>query len=929
MNNKKTATAILGFVAGMSLVACGGGGNSGKTYTYNTYLSTSPTNWNVHNWETSDESYITSFTEMGLYDCILDEKKTGYEFVPEMAEEFPIAVDSADLTDEEIDTYYSKIGNPPSGVVWDIKLNKNAVWEDGRAIKADEYVQSMERQLNNKLVNYRADSYYNGSLVIANAETYYKQGRQTTEPAFNYLNADTGEVPDDTGYWYMSLSAKTPYADSVFSGLDEESENLYTVLNQRSSKASDPVELAATRVNLGYAYYIWQYTSHENSSHKDSWDKVKSPKDVSKDMIMEFPNYVDYQEFSNNDVYVPRTSDTTWVDEDEDGIPDNEDKWELWSEKAAQKDLQTFVAGIGRGTQYAKTWSWKYASFTLITTVNPEDEVKFEEVGIKARDEYTIRLYLSKSITNLNLKFALCGNWLVNIPLYDKLNVYVGGELKGTKYATDSAANYMSYGPYKLTNFEAGKLINIERNDKWYGYKDGKHEKQFQMDAIKTTIIKDHGTAMGEFEKGKLDDIDLNVNDMRKYGSSGRRSTTYESYTQKISFNTKRSKLLERQGGEANVNKTALANIEFRTGLSLALDRNDFARAATSGSKGFTGLLNDLYLSQVSTGEAYRNTKQGKSVYNAVYGDKGGTKPGETTESGENIPLDESKCGYNKALAVNYVADGLQAELTSSDTGHLQAGNKIDIEFRVYDSESENTIAAFNFLNTAWTGILNEACDVLRTRGVLGADENIELNLHMVKDEDYYDSAKNGNYDMIFSIWGGAAINPTGLMEVYCKADFVSCCEFGFKGQQNSVVLPIDQNGDGTVDPDTEIKSYDAWYQLLEGDSTPLNEGVFGDELQPGDKDYEAWKNIHEQRMNILAGLEAGIINRFEAIPLVARGTSSLLGFKVENATDTYVSLIGYGGIRFMTFNYDDAAWDKFCAEHNNNLSELYQTYEG
>ena len=94
-----------------------------------------------------------------------------------------------------------------------------------------------------------------------------------------------------------------------------------------------------------------------------------------------------------------------------------------------------------------------------------------------------------------------------------------------------------------------------------------------------------------------------------------------------------------------------------------------------------------------------------------------------------------------------------------------------------------------------------------------------------------------------------------------------------------------------------------------------------------GDAGYEEYLTIHNKKLTVLAGLEAGIINRFEAIPLVARGTSSLLGFKVENATNTYVSLIGYGGIRFLKFNYTNSQWSEWCSSHKNQLGDLYKAY--
>jgi len=906
-NRKAKAYIVLSLAAVVGLISCGKATAADPTWTYNTYLSTSPTNWNVHNWQTSDESYITSFTEIGLYDTILNSTKNGYQFVTEMASQFPVAVDPTALTDQENETYFADKGNASKGMVWDINLNQKATWQDGTAIKAQDYVDSMERQLSPKYVNFRADSYYNGNLVLANAENYYKQGRQTIEPAYTYIDGTTGKVPDDTGYWYINLGKYTPYVASVFSGTDTDT-TFYTVLNNRSTKGSDALELAAQRITAGVAYYLWKFVDHTGKDGASDWANVTKPSDVKSTMFKNQPD-IELAEFNDKEVYtVKNLGNSTWGEASGNMV--------AYSRDALKADLLTVVSGLGRGGNTSKSFAWEYPLFTKITH-EVTTPITMADVGIKATSDYSFRLYLGKSITSLNLKFALSGNWLVNVPLYDKLTKTLPTGSKATTYATNDVANYMSYGPYKLTHFEAGKKIVIERNDKWYGYSDGNHAGQFKMTGINTTIIKDHATAMSEFEKGNLDDIDLTVSDMKNYGGSGRRSTTYESYTQKISFNSDRAKLLSRQSGTDN--KTVLANTDFREGLSLALDRNDFAAKATSGSKGFTGLLNDLYLANVATGESYRSTAQGKSVYNAVYGKLGGT----TIE--ENKALAESSTGYNKTLAARYVAKGLETELASGDSGHLASGNTIAIEFRVYDDSSEVTRGMYNFINTAWTSILDDAKKIMVADGKLTNTDALSLKITMVKDEDYYTTASNGGYDMIFSTWGGAAIDPYGLMQVYCEKTFASTCEFGFKGKQDTINLDIDVNGDGKIDADTETKSFDAWFKYM---TTDLNEGQYGDELTTTDPNYAAWLAMHTKKLNVLAGLEAGILNRFEAIPLVARGTSSLLGFKVENATKTYVSLIGYGGIRFMSFNYNDAEWAKFVSENGNNLSALYKAYQ-
>ena len=935
---KKKQILILGAGALMSMGILASCGCCGKElqhdHTYNTYLSTSPKTWNTHNWETSDESYVTSFTEIGLYDCILNDTKDGYKFVTEMASEMPVDVVNQ-LTDKEIEDYYE--GNPTAGMAWEIALNPDACWEDGTKITSKDYVDSMERQLSPKFANYRADGYFGSNLVLCHAENYFKQGRQTIESFYKYKR-DDGYVPNDSGFYFLNLGKYTEYLGTMSSDTDT---TFYSVLDQLGDDYG--VKKQAQRIIHGYSYYLMMYKDHREDTKWDTVfrpidpndptsEKVGRPDRVSSTLIKEqnvdlalevftdgFTNYLGEKDF----IKTIKNENDGWIDSN----------IETYTFDSLKKDLEDVVKAFGRGRgDVNKTWAWKMPLFTYVYTYDGEP-IDFSKVGIKAIGDYKIRLYLSRSITALNLKFALSGNWLVKVDLYDRLAKKLTGNSWATTYASNSAENYMSYGPYRLANFAAGDKISIVRNENWYGYHDGKHEGQFQMDAIETKIIQKHENAMNEFLAGRLDDIDLTVNDFRTYGNSGRRTTTYESYTQKISFNTNANKLLDRQTLDGTgKNKTVLTNKNFRKGLSLSLDRNGFASSATSGSKGFTGLLNDLYLANNSTGASYRDTPQGKSVYNMVYGDLG-----KTTLDGTDTPLPEKSCGYNHALAVEYVALGLKEELESTAAGHLNAGDQIHIEFRVYDDESENTIAANNFIKGTWNVLLSEACEKLRTQGVLGANESITISIEMVKDQDYYTSARNGGFDMIFSIWGGAAITPYGLMEVYCKKDFTNCCEYGFAGTQDNVFVGIDANGDGTIDMSdsdndgkmdsgSEWRSIHSWYNYMI-DSEDCNEARFGDEIAEGDADYEDYLLCHNTKLNVLAGLEAAIINRFECIPLVARGTSSLLGLKTENATKNYIQLIGYGGIRFLSFNYTDEEWSKFCADHNNSLADIYRAW--
>ena len=887
----KQATKRILFLSLSSLLVltgCKGKKKAGVgEYTYNTYLSTKPKTWNVHDWESSDESYVPAFCEMGLYDLAFNDARDGYVVIHEMAGEMPKDV-TASITDEEFDRYgYS--GNLDEGFVWEIALNKDAVWENGEAIKAVDYVESMKRQLDPKMVNFRADSYYASTLVLANAERYFKQGRDTIEPLFNYIDKNTGAMPSNVcedGKYYINIAKASPFANSVFSGSDELS--LYTVLNQRSSTSTDAVELAAQRITDGCAYYAWKYCNHEGDHQKD-WDDIKELKNLSsvKEDMMLYDINID--DFDSKEVYARKVKDHS---------PSTEEDIERYTTANLKADLKLIVATFGHVN---KDFGWKLPLFGAYFNDYSED---FANVGIAATDEYTIRLYLSQSVSELDLEFSLTGNWLVKTDLYDKLKQVDSAGGVSTKYATPGGGveGYMSYGPYKLTVFESGKEMRMVRNAKWYGWTDGAHEGMFNCTGIYTRIISDHNVAMQEFEAGNIDDIELNRSDMKVYGNSSRKTAAYESYTQKISFNSDYSKLKSRQQAADKGNKTILSNMKFRTGLSLAMDRNNFAAQATAGSKAFTGLLNDLYLTEVSHGEMYRNTKQGKSVYNMVYGKLGGDP---YAEGYVEQPLAETENGYNLAMATKYVVEGLQEEAASSADGHLETNGKIGLEFRVYDTESEATQEMLAFIRKQFSKVIELA------NAKMGTSYSIEITAQ--KDEDYYNSAKGGNYDMIFSTWGGAAVNPVGLMQVYCDKTFESNCEYGFKGKQDTVNVEIDANGNGVID-DGETKSFNSWWTEISN-------------ITENAKDYgsEAWTATHNYILNVLAGLEAAYLKRFEAVPLVARASTSLNSFKIENGSKVYVNLMGYGGLRYLTFNMDDYDWNKFI-KSSEYSADLYKS---
>jgi hypothetical protein len=77
----------------------------------------------------------------------------------------------------------------------------------------------------------------------------------------------------------------------------------------------------------------------------------------------------------------------------------------------------------------------------------------------------------------------------------------------------------------------------------------------------------------------------------------------------------------------------------------------------------------------------------------------------------------------------------------------------------------------------------------------------------------------------------------------------------------------------------------------------------------------------NDVRLEILAKVELGLLQRYHTTPIYYRTAASLQSRKVIYATEDYVQLVAYGGIRFMTYAYDDVAWAEYCTQNNNQLT--------
>ena len=66
--------------------------------------------------------------------------------------------------------------------------------------------------------------------------------------------------------------------------------------------------------------------------------------------------------------------------------------------------------------------------------------------------------------------------------------------------------------------------------------------------------------------------------------------------------------------------------------------------------------------------------------------------------------------------------------------------------------------------------------------------------------------------------------------------------------------------------------------------------------------------------------LEKEILDTSITVPLWYVTGASMTSMRVKNALDEYMQLVGYGGIRYLTYTYSDQEWAEFTNNYSREL---------
>lgn len=517
----------------------------------------------------------------------------------------------------------------------------------------------------------------------------------------------------------------------------------------------------------------------------------------------------------------------------------------------------------------------------------------FSEVGYFVGDnEYELVMVIDGTLNPLDAEGNLtyeAGYYFSNWPLVKKDLWERCEDQSKTPYANSYCTTQeksASWGPYKLTNYQDQKTYTVSRNDKWFGYGLPQYANQYQTDAIVTEKIEEWDTAWLAFQKGNLDGIGMDVKIAADYRTSKRAYFTPETYTFDLNIQSNATSKTDKR------NNLLLYYADFRKAISLSLDRDDYCAKNNPSSQAALGLLNSMYYYDVENGKVYRDTIQAKeailNAYGATKNADGSWKVGETTYTDIEDALDATT-GYNLTLARQLVE---RAVAQAKKDGKYSDGDEIILTYGI-ETQSANTDRVKNWFQAAFDNM---------TKGT-SIEGKVKIEYFMFSSATWSEQFADGEYDLCFGAWGNAPFNPAYLL---CETQISDENRYAVKWDPTTVEVTVKATPDDKHKDGNYTYNLAQWRLILQGkDGCPVN-----------------FKNFPmEDQLAALGAVETAILKEYYSIPVFSRYSASLMGYKVDYISYEYNTFMGYGGIRYMTFNYDDTAWAEFVASNNNILN--------
>ena len=507
-------------------------------------------------------------------------------------------------------------------------------------------------------------------------------------------------------------------------------------------------------------------------------------------------------------------------------------------------------------------------------------------VGWFALSDTELCFVMSEPLDGFYLKYGLPAP-LIHLATYDACAKEEDGVYTNT-YCTDVQTT-KSFGPYKLVSFQADKQYVLERNENFFGLT----ADTYQTTKIVVDCVPTPSTRLELFLQGKLDTYGLTIDDMATYQMSDYTYYSTGASTFAIAFNPNLEALTASQAkAGANINKTILTVPEFRMAMSFALDRNAFCLATSPLNGPAFGLFSSLIVSDPEAGTAYRTTDVAKEVLAKFWGVA--DQYGEGKLYPDIDAAIDSITGYNLAKARELFNAAYDKAIAD---GLMDADDVIEIKIGTPNNTSKFYNNGYEFLKNNYEAAVKGT----KLEGKLTFSRDHTLG------NDFSDYLKNNTVDMLFGVgWQGAELDPYGLMEAYLAPKYQYDASVDFT--KVNVTVKIDG-----VDYTTDAVS---WYDIMNGKKVDVK----GSDGKTKTLSCGAADKNPALRLEILGALEGIVLQNYNFIPVMDEAGANLRGRQIKYYTEEYIFGMGFGGLKYYTYEYSDAEWDEYVKKNNGTL---------
>lgn len=544
--------------------------------------------------------------------------------------------------------------------------------------------------------------------------------------------------------------------------------------------------------------------------------------------------------------------------------------------------------------------------------------VEWDDVGFKKIDDYTIDQIMEGSLAGFNIKYGIGNSFLVYKPLYESCKKQDPTTHAWSSSYGTSADTWVGYGPYKMTNYVADQIMEFERNEYWFGYSekyasqygtfereiDGKTVKQYQATKIELRYAKEISTREQMFLKGEIVGLALNTELFKKYQSSRNMYFSEGATTYYGIIASDYDNLVEREavlngttydenydGSVQKYNKTILTIKDFRKALALGLNRDELCSSLMPGTTPGTSLFSNLIVAAPDQGINLNDIPDVKAAICEYWGVTYG-------EGGEFATLDEaydSITGYSPTLAKQLIDkaydEAIEKKLLGPNT----------IVSLVYGAADDNET------EQKWFAAFKTSFDNLFKGTKL--EGKFEYKYDPTLGNTFGDAIRTGSVDTAWGFgWSGGELDPYGLFEVFVDSAFNADgyqYDAWVKWDKTDVTISLDVDGTGEKDITHNVVD---WFYIING---------MGEDLP----DWSYGKISDDIRAKVLAAIEKEVLLNYTSIPFINQGGAQLKSYQINYGRETYNFMMGFGGIRFVTFNYSDAEWTAYIASQGGTLT--------